>query len=131
MIKSLIPKVYWIKSSKMKKNKKGSRSVRIDLDEEWKLGSDSMQWILYKKAKKKKGEILDDEMESKSTWKKEFVPTGYFTTLENALKAYIDAKLRNSAARSVRELYDKQREIIQSLNEVLKPFEIVIRNNAK
>jgi len=115
----------------MKKNKKESRSVRIDLDKEWKLGSDSMQWILYKKAKEKKGEILDDEMESKSTWKKEFVPTGYFTTLENALKAYIDAKLRNSAARSIQELYDKQQEIIRSLNDVLKPFEIVIRNNAK
>ena len=38
----------------MKKNKKESRSVRIDLDKEWKLGSDSMQWILYKKAKEKK-----------------------------------------------------------------------------
>jgi len=114
----------------MKRSK--SRSVKIDLDEEWKLGSDSMQWILYKKGKEKnKGEILDDEIESKSTWKKEFVPTGYFTTLENALKAYIDAKLRNSAARSVRELYDKQQEIIRSLNEVLKPFEIVIRNNAR
>ena len=41
----------------MKKNKQESRSVRIDLDEEWKLGSDSMQWILYKKAKDKKDEI--------------------------------------------------------------------------
>ena len=78
----------------MKRSKKESRNVKIDLDEEWKLGSDSMQWILYKKAKEKENEILDDEMESKSTWKKEFVPTGYFTTLENALKAYIDAKLR-------------------------------------
>ena len=115
----------------MKKNKQESKSVRIDLDEEWKLGSDSMQWILYKKAKGKEDEILDEEIESKSTWKKEFVPTGYFTSLENALKAYIDAKLRNSAARSVRELYDKQQEIIRSLNEVLKPFEIVIRNNAR
>ena len=34
--------------------KKESRNVKIDLDEEWKLGSDSMQWILYKKAKEKK-----------------------------------------------------------------------------
>ena len=114
----------------MKRSK--SRSVKIDLDEEWKLGSDSMQWILYKKGKEKnKGEILDDEIESKSTRKKGFVAAGYFTSLENALKAYIDAKLRNSAARSVRELYDKQQEIIRSLNEVLKPFEIVIRNNAR
>ena len=107
----------------MKRNKKKeSRSVRIDLDEEWKLGSDSMQWILYKKAKEKEDEILDDEIESKSTRKKGFVAAGYFTSLENALKAYIDAKLRNSAARSVRELYDKQQEIIRSLNDVLKPF---------
>ena len=106
----------------MKKNKKESRSVRIDLDEEWKLGSDSMQWILYKKAKEKEDEFLDDEIESKSTRKKGFVAAGYFTSLENALKAYIDAKLRNSAARSVRELYDKQQEIIRSLNDVLKPF---------
>ena len=115
----------------MKRNKKESRSVKIDLDGEWKLGSDSMQWILYKKAKEKKGEILDDEIESKSIQKKGFVAAGYFASLENALKAYIDAKLRNSAARSVRELYDKQQEIIRSLNEVLKPFEIVIRNNAR
>ncbi|RLC75023.1 MAG: hypothetical protein DRI61_15595 [Chloroflexi bacterium] len=115
----------------MKQNKKESRSVRIDLDEEWKLGSDSMQWILYKKAKEKEDEILDEEIVSKSTWKKEFVPTGYFTTLENALKAYIDAKLRNSAAKSVKELYDYHREILQSLNEVLKPFEIVIKSDAK
>jgi len=114
----------------MKKNKQESKSVRIDLDEEWKLGSDSMQWILYKKAKGKEDEILDEEIESKSTWKKEFVPTGYFTSLENALKAYIDAKLRNSAAKSVKELYDYQQNILWSLNEVLKPFEIVIGNNA-
>ena len=115
----------------MKKNKQESKSVRIDLDEEWKLGSDSMQWILYKKAKGKEDEILDEEIESKSTWKKEFVPTGYFTSLENALKAYIDAELRNSAAKSVKELYDYHREILQSLNEVLKPFEIVIKSDAK
>jgi len=114
----------------MKKNKQESKSVRIDLDEEWKLGSDSMQWILYKKAKGKEDEILDEEIESKSTWKKEFAPTGYFTSLENALKAYIDAKLRNSAAKSVKELYDYQQNILWSLNEVLKPFEIVIGNNA-
>jgi len=112
----------------MKKNKKGSRSVRIDLDEEWKLGSDSMQWILYRKGKEHKKEFSD---KSKQAWTKGFHAVGFFTTLENALKAYIDAKLRNSAARSVRELYDKQQEIIRSLNEVLKPFEIVIRNNAK
>ena len=115
----------------MKKNKKGSRGVRIDLDEEWKLGSDSVQWILYKKAKEKEDEILDEEIEPKSTWKKGFVAAGYFTTLENALKAYIDAKLRNSAAKSVKELYDYQQEILRNLNDVLKPFEIVIRNNAK
>ena len=115
----------------MKKNKKGSRGVRIDLDDEWKLGSDPMQWILYKKAKEKEDEILDEESESKSTWKKGFVAVGFFTTLEDALKVYIDAKLRNSAARSVKELYDKQQEIVRSLNKVLKPFEIVIRNNAR
>ena len=114
----------------MKKNKQESRSVGIDLDEEWKLGSDSVQWILYKKAKEKENEILDEETESKTTWKKGYIAVGFFTTLENALKAYIDAKLRNSAAKSVKELYDKQQEIIRSLNEALKPFEIVIRNNA-
>ncbi len=115
----------------MKKNKKGSRSVRIDLDDEWKLGSDPVQWILYKKDKEKEDEILDEEGELKSTWKKGFIAVGFFTTLENALKAYIDAKLRNSAAKSVQELYDKQQEILRSLNDILKPFEIVIRNNAK
>ena len=115
----------------MKKNKKGSRGVRIDLDKEWKLGSDSVQWILYKKAKEKEDEILDEEIEPKSTWKKGFVAAGYFTTLENALKAYIDAKLRNSAAKSVKELYDYHREILQSSNEILKPFEIVIKSDVK
>ncbi len=113
----------------MKRNKKESRSVRIDLDEEWKLGSDSMQWILYKKAKEE-DEILDEEIELKSTWKKGFKAVGFFTTIENALKAYIDTKLRNSAAKSVKELYDYHQEIIQSLNDVLKPFEIVIRSDA-
>ena len=115
----------------MKKNKRGSRGVRIDLDEEWKLGSDPMQWILYKKAKDKEGEILDEEIESKSTWKKGFIAVGFFTTLENALKAYIDAKLRNSAARSVKELYNNQRRIIQNLNIALKPFRIVIENEGE
>jgi len=115
----------------MKKNKQESRSVRIDLDEEWKLGSDSMQWILYKKAIDIEDEILDEETESKTTWKKGFIAVGFFTTLENALKAYIDAKLRKSAARSVRELYDKQQEIIQNLNEILKPFKVVVSNKKK
>ena len=126
MIENLIPKVYWIKNSKMKKNKKGSIGVRIDLDKEWKLGSDAMQWILYKKAEEQEDEdeILDEEIESKSTWKKGFVAVGYFTTLENALKAYIDAKLRNSAAKSVKELYDNQQEILRSLNGVLKPLKL-------
>ncbi len=110
----------------MKKNKKGSIGVRIDLDKEWKLGSDAMQWILYKKAEEQEDEdeILDEEIESKSTWKKGFVAVGYFTTLENALKAYIDAKLRNSAAKSVKELYDNQQEILRSLNGVLKPLKL-------
>jgi len=81
-----------------------------------------MQWILYKKAKEKEDEILDDEIESKSTRKKGFVAAGYFTSLENALKAYIDAKLRNSAAKSVQDLYDKQQEILRNLNDVLKAF---------
>jgi len=115
----------------MKKNKQESRSVRIDLDEEWKLGSDSMQWILYKKAIDIEDEILNEETESKTTWKKGFIAVGFFTTLENALKAYIDAKLRKSAARSVRELYDKQQEIIQNLNEILKPFKVVVSNKKK
>jgi len=115
----------------MKKNKNGSRSVRIDLDDEWKLGSDPVQWILYKKDKEKEDEILDEEGELKSTWKEGFIAVGFFTTLENALKAYVDAKLRNSAAKSVQELYDYHREVLQSLNEVLKPFEIVIKSDAK
>jgi len=115
----------------MKKNKQESRSVRIDLDEEWKLSSDSMQWILYKKAIDIEDEILNEETESKTTWKKGFIAVGFFTTLENALKAYIDAKLRESAARSVRELYDKQQEIIQNLNEILKPFKVVVSNKKK
>jgi len=114
----------------MKKNKQESRTVRIDLDEEWKLGSDSVQWILYKKATDIEGEILDEEIESKTTWKKGFIAVGFFTTLENALKAYIDARLRKSAAKSVKELYDYHRKILQSLNEVLKPFEIVIKSDA-
>ena len=130
MIKNLILKVYWIKSSKMKRSKKESRNVKIDLDEEWKLGSDSMQWILYKKAKDKEDEVLDDA-ESKTNWKKGFIAVGFFTTLENALKAYIDARLRKSAAKSVKELYDYHRELLKSLNEVLKPFEIVIKSDAK
>jgi len=115
----------------MKRSKKESRNVKIDLDEEWKLGSDSMQWILYKKAKEKENEILDEEIESKTTWKKGFIAVGFFTTLENALKAYIDARLRKSAAKSVKELYDYHRELLKSLNEVLKPFEIVIKSDAK
>jgi len=130
VIKNLILKVYWIKSSKMKRSKKESRNVKIDLDEEWKLGSDSMQWILYKKAKDKEDEVLDDA-ESKTNWKKGFIAVGFFTTLENALKAYIDARLRKSAAKSVKELYDYHRELLKSLNEVLKPFEIVIKSDAK
>ena len=130
MIKNLILKVYWIKSSKMKRSKKESRNVKIDLDEEWKLGSDSMQWILYKKAKDKEDEVLDDA-ESKTNWKKGFIAVGFFTTLENALKAYIDAKLRKSAAKSVKELYDCHREVLKNLNEVLKPFEIVIKSDGK
>jgi len=115
----------------MKKNKQESRTVRIDLDEEWKLSSDSVQWILYKKAADIEDEILDEEAESITTWKKGFIAVGFFTTLENALKAYIDAKLRKSAAKSVKELYDYQQNILQSLNDALKPFEIVIRNDAK
>ena len=114
----------------MKRSKKESRNVKIDLDEEWKLGSDSMQWILYKKAKDKEDEVLDDA-ESKTNWKKGFIAVGFFTTLENALKAYIDARLRKSAAKSVKELYDYHREILQSSNEILKPFEIVIKSDVK
>ena len=114
----------------MKKDKKESRSVRIDLDEEWKLGSDSIQWILYKKGEEHKKEFSDEVDKSKQVWTKGFHAVGFFTTLENALKAYIDAKLRNSAAKSIKELYDCQQEIIRNLNDILKPFEIVIRNNA-
>ena len=69
----------------MKRNKKESRSVKIDLDGEWKLGSDSMQWILYKKAKDKEDEVLDDA-ESKTTWKKGFIAVGFFYNIRKCLK---------------------------------------------
>jgi len=50
--------------------------------------------FFIRKLRTKKDEILDEETESKTTWKKGFIAVGFFTTLENALKAYIDAKLR-------------------------------------
>ena len=112
----------------MKENKKEQHGVRIDLDEDWKLYSDSMQWILYKKAESKtnKTKVLSNEDESESGWTKGFYAVGFFATLENALRAYLDAKLRSSAAKSIKELYDNQQKIIQSLNEVLKPFKITV-----
>ena len=95
-------------------------NVRIDLDENWKLGSDSMQWILYKRMKKEDDEEILDE-ENKSPWAKGFHAIGFFVSLENALKAYLDARLRDSGAKSIKELYDNQQRIIQNLNEILKP----------
>jgi len=110
------------------KAKEEQHYVRIDLDEDWKLSSDSMQWILYKKAESKanKTEVLSGEDEPESGWTKGFYAVGFFTTLENALKAYLDAKLRSSAAKSIKELYDNQQKIIRSLNKVLKPFKITV-----
>ncbi len=105
---------------KIKKNKREQHGVRIDLDEDWKLGSDSMQWILYKKIERKTNEkeILSDE--------DKYYAVGFFATLENALRAYLDVKLRSSAAKSIKELYDNQQRIIRSLNKVLKPFKITV-----
>jgi len=111
----------------MKKNKREQHSVRIDLDENWKLGSDSMQWILYKRVKKEDDEEILDE-ENKSPWAEGFHAIGFFASLENVLKAYLDARLRDSGAKSIKELYDNQQRIIQNLNEVLKPFKIIVRN---
>jgi len=104
----------------MKENKKEQHGVRIDLDEDWRLGSDSMQWILYKKIERKTNEkeILSDE--------DKYYAVGFFATLENALRVYLDANLRGSAAKSVKELYDNQQRILQSLNKVLKPFKITV-----
>ena len=112
----------------MKTNKQEQHGVRIDLDENWKLGSDSMQWILYKKVEGKtnKTEVLSSKDESKSGWTKGYYAVGFFATLENALRAYLDARLRSSAAKSIKELYDNQQRIIRNLNKVLKPFKITV-----
>jgi len=44
-----------------------------------------MQWILYKKAKDKEDEVLDDA-ESKTTWKKGFIAVGFFYNIRKCLK---------------------------------------------
>ena len=78
--------------------------VNVRLDDSWELRSDSHNWTLAK--------------DEKACW--------FFTSLECALRSYLDLKLRGCDAQSINTLILQQKAIVEALNRAISPLEIVI-----
>ena len=84
--------------------------VKIQLDDVWWLGSDKRQWILGKLEKRtfpdgKTGDYIIGEM--------------FFVGLENALKEYLQRKLKLSDATSFEQLTKDYLELKERIDNIL------------
>ncbi len=83
-------------------------SVHIPISRSIAIGSDTYQWIIKRAAKDKAGNKV---------WR----PESYYTTLEQAVRALLDAALRDSAAQSVGELRVALDNAVSRLKQSLSP----------
>lgn len=85
--------------------------MKIKLDEKHQIVSDSRQYLLQEikvvSTGEKKGETYEDTL-------------GYYSKIENALKAYKELRIRNSEATSIDELL----ELIKLLDSKIDKLEI-------
>ena len=79
--------------------------IEIKIDDEWAIKSDDLQYTL--------GVYQVDE-EGKMRLRK----TSYYRTIEEALKSYLEKKLRTSDAKSFKELKEIAEEVKEKIEEI-------------
>lgn len=83
--------------------------MNIQLDSNFKLSSDAYQYILMRKYKN-----------SWQCW-------GYFTKLENSLLEYIQVSLKLSDSKSIDELIQTHKSLLQSVKEAVRPLSVEVK----
>ena len=81
----------------------------IKLDDDYVLGSDNLQFILYKIRIGEKGESKDREFRDVA---------GYYATIDGALEGYVNEKLLSCEATTVKELLQYFRKLKKFIKEV-------------
>ena len=84
--------------------------LKIDLDGKYQLSSDSMNYILQVKGTVQTGKTKGDDT---------LVAVGYFSTVENALKAYKECLIKETDIKTINELLVAIKKIDKHIEKVL------------
>lgn len=84
--------------------------MKLQIDNKYKIVSDSRQYILQEKKRKKQEDGKVEEYE---------VNIGYYGTIYNALKAYKEVQIRNSNVSTIDELLKLIKELDEKIEKLL------------
>lgn len=84
--------------------------LEIQLDDTHSLVSDSMNYVLQRRGIVKEGKNKGNET---------FTPIGYFSTIENALKAYKQTLIRKADITTINELLIAIKTIDKHIEDIL------------
>jgi hypothetical protein len=83
----------------------------IPIDEKYALGADKHAWFIAEQVKKKRnGEV-------RTEWKQ----ISWHANAEQAIRHFVDARLRCSNASTLAELVENQQRILDSIGQALTP----------
>lgn len=95
--------------NKKQKNKEKKMPLNIKLIDNWKMRSDSHQYMLIR---------VDENG-------REFVE-GYYSDIESCLKSLIDKKIKQSGATSIELLIKEIKSLQAGLSKALHPLKLVV-----
>ena len=78
--------------------------INIKLDSEWNLQSDNKQYVLVQLGRN----------------------ISYHTSLESGILAYFEVKIRGSDSKTIKELLDYHKAVLNSLKQALTPLKIKV-----
>ena len=84
--------------------------MEISLSEDYRISSDSYQFILQERKVTAEGENKGNEY---------WTSIAYYRKLEHLLERYIDLKIRTSDKKSIKELMDYIRELKKEVREIV------------
>ena len=84
--------------------------IDIRLGENHRITSDSMNYILQERK-----EVL----EGKTRGEEYFINLGYYSTISSLLESYMELCIRNSEAKSMKEILDLVKKIREEIRDLL------------
>ena len=90
--------------------KKGQFMI-IQIDKKHSIESDIHCWVVREKTKSKK----------------EYKHIGFYSTLESAIKNFVELKIRMIKSNNLNKILSEIQKIRKDMNKVLKPFDISIK----